>query len=238
MANFQIFTKDGINWVEITLDNETVRTESGAMRYMRGNIQMESKAPSVGGFLKAMVTQESVFKPTYKGTGRLVLEPSIYSFYELNLSGETLILDQGAYWTSDIGVEVSAQANKAATGLLGGEGFFQTTVRGNGKVIIAIPGAVEVLHLNQERLVVDGSFAVARSASLNYKVEKSTRSLLGTVTSGEGLVNVFEGTGTVHLCPIPNLYVMLSGMIASQGTNTQGGGQSSGGILGRIVDHL
>jgi uncharacterized protein (AIM24 family) len=240
MAQFQVLSREGVNWVEIILNNEMVRTESGAMRYIRGNIQMESKAPGVGGFLKAMVTQESAFKPTYTGTGKLVLEPTIYSFHELNLSGETYVLDRGAYWASDASIEVSAQANKAATSLLGGEGWFQTTVKGAGKVIICIPGPVEILQLQNERLVVDGSFAVARSASLNYKVERSTRSMFGSMTSGEGIVNVFEGSGTVHLCPVPNVQVMLAGMIATSGASSGGTTQNAGGggLLGRIADHL
>jgi uncharacterized protein (AIM24 family) len=215
MAEFHIRTKEGVNYVEVLMNNETVRTESGAMRYIQGRIEMQSKAPSIGGFFKAAVTGESVFRPTYTGTGKLVLEPTLMSFFELNLMGEKLVLDRGSYWASDGSIEVSAQANKMGAGMLGGEGFFQTTVAGTGKVIICVPGPVEILDLNNDRLVVDGSFAVARSASLNFKVEKSTKSLFGTMTSGEGLVNVFEGTGRVWLAPVPNLYVMLQAMIAS-----------------------
>jgi uncharacterized protein (AIM24 family) len=215
MADFRILSKEGVNYVEVLLNGETVRTESGALRYMQGRIEMQSKAPSVGGFFKAAFTGESVFRPTYQGTGKLVLEPTLHSFYELNLGGEQLVLDRGAYWCSDGAIEVSAQANKLGAGILGGEGLFQTTVKGSGKVIISVPGPVEIIDLVNDRLVVDGTFAVARSSSLTYKVEKSTKSLLGTMTSGEGLVNVFEGSGRVWLCPVPNLYVMLQGMIAS-----------------------
>lgn len=215
MAEFHILNKEGVNYVEVLMNNEMVRTESGAMRYMLGRLEMESKAPSVGGFFKAAVTGQSVFRPTYKGTGKLVLEPTLYSFFELNLMNDKLVLDRGAYWCSDGAIDVSAQANKAGAAILSGEGLFQTTVAGTGKVIISIPGPVEILDLNNDRLVVDGTFAVARSASLNFKVEKSTKSLFGTMTSGEGLVNVFEGTGRVWLCPVPNLYVMMQSMMLS-----------------------
>jgi uncharacterized protein (AIM24 family) len=44
MASFEIIDKEGSRLVKITLENETVRAESGAMYYMRGNIVMESKA--------------------------------------------------------------------------------------------------------------------------------------------------------------------------------------------------
>ncbi|MCU0315607.1 MAG: AIM24 family protein [Fimbriimonadaceae bacterium] len=215
MALYQICSKEGVNYVEIALNNETVRAESGAMRYMLGNITMESKAPSLGGFFKAAVTGESIFRPTYTGTGKLVLEPTIYNFFELNLQGEELVLDQGAYWCSDASIDVSARANKLAAGVLSGEGMFQTVVRGVGKVILMVPGPVEIIDLANQKLVVDGTFAVARSASLNFRVEKSTKSILGGVTGGEGLVNVFEGSGRVWLCPVPNVYVMLQNMIGA-----------------------
>ena len=64
-----------------------------------------------------------------------------------------------------------------------------------------VPGPVEEVNLEGDRLVVDGNFAVARSATLNYTVNKATKSLLGTLTSGEGLVATYEGTGTVLLAP-------------------------------------
>ena len=43
--------------------------------------------------------------------------------------------------------------------------------------------------------------AIAWSGSLNFTVEKSTKSLLGSAVSGEGFVNVFRGTGTVLMAP-------------------------------------
>jgi len=39
------------------------------------------------------------------------------------------------------------------------------------------------------------------SAGLQYSVEKSSRSLIGSAASGEGLVNVFRGNGMVWLAP-------------------------------------
>jgi uncharacterized protein (AIM24 family) len=39
--------------------------------------------------------------------------------------------------------------------------------------------------------------------------------MIGSMTSGEGIVNVFEGTGRLFLAPIPNKYVMLQDMILS-----------------------
>lgn len=223
MATFEIKSREGVQWVEVILNNETVRTEAGAMRSIQGGIQMESKAAGgggLGGLLKAAVTGESLFRPHYQGTGKLMLEPTLTSFFALQLQGEEYILDRGAYWASDGSVEVTARRNQAMTALTSGEGLFQTSVKGHGTVIVQTPGPIEVLDLQNGRLVVDGPYAVARSASLNYRMEKSTKSLIGSMTSGEGLVNVIEGSGRVYLSQVPNLYVMLQDMMSRLATPT------------------
>ena len=210
MAEFHVIEKQGLKMIRAVLNNETVRAESGALHYMVGNIQLESKAPSVGGFLKSMATQENVFKPTYTGTGEIFFGPPIYGEYmQLQLNGDAWVLDKGAYVCSDIGVEVGAHRNKAIAGLLGGEGFFQTKVEGTGKVIIQAPGPLEIIDLQNNTLTVDGSFAVARQAHLNYSVQRASKSLLGSMTSGEGFVNVISGTGRVYIAPVPNVYRSL-----------------------------
>ncbi|NDJ23186.1 AIM24 family protein [Nostoc sp. B(2019)] len=209
MANFEVIEQEGLRLVKISLQNETVRTESGAMYYIRGNIAMQSKPPSAGGFLKSLATGENIFRPTYTGSGELYLEPSLSGFHILELDGSEWILDSGAYWASDGSVEVGIERNKLISGLIGGEGLFQTKVKGRGKVVMVAQGPVEVVHLQNDRLVVDGNFAIARTTTLNYRVEKATKSFFGSMTSGEFLVNTFEGTGTVLLAPVPYWQVML-----------------------------
>lgn len=209
MANFEIIEQEGLRLVKVTLQNETVRTESGAMYYIRGNITMQTKAPSAGGFLKSLATGENIFRPTYTGTGELYLEPSLSGFHIFEIHGNEWILDSGAYWASDGTVDVGIERNKLVSGLVGGEGLFQTKVKGRGTVVMVAQGPVQVVNLQNDRLVVDGNFAIARTATLNYRVEKATKSILGSMTSGELLVNTFEGTGTVLLAPIPYWQVML-----------------------------
>ena len=201
--NIEITQKEEVRVAKITLNNETFRTEAGAMFYMRGNITMESKAPSVGGFLKAAVTGESIFRPTYTGTGELYLEPTAYEVHIMDLKGETWILENGAYYGSEMGIDVDVHREKALTAFKSGEGFmdFQTKISGTGKVLVKTPGPVEEVHLENDKLVVDGTFAFARSANIMYTCEKATKSLIGSATSGEGMVRVYQGTGTVLMSP-------------------------------------
>ena len=58
------------------------------------------------------------------------------------------------------------------------------------------------ITLQEDVLKVDGNMAIAWSGSLNFTVERSGKSLVGSAASGEGLVNVYRGTGRVLLAPV------------------------------------
>jgi uncharacterized protein (AIM24 family) len=150
MAHFEILAQEGLKMVKCIINDESVRAESGALHYMRGNIEIASQAPSMGGLLKSFVTSENIFRPTYQGTGEIYFGPPIFGEYViLDLNDEAWILDRGAYVCSDMAVEVGVWRNKAVTAALGGEGWFQTTVQGKGKVVAQAPGRVERIELQR-----------------------------------------------------------------------------------------
>ena len=194
---------------KITISNGEVVLEAGALHYMRGPITMESALPSVGGFLKSKLTGEKAVRPRYRGTGEIFLEPTFGEVHVLELKGESWILDKGAFMAAEPTVEVGMFTNKAISGLFGGEGFFQTQISGTGCVMIHAPGPLQRLELVNDTLVVDGSFAVARTSGLEFAVERATKGLLGSLASGEGLVNTFRGTGTVLIAPVPNRFLTM-----------------------------
>lgn len=204
-THFEVIEADLWRIPKITLQNDEVILEAGALHYMKGHIEIDSQLPSVGGFLKSALTKERAVKPRYRGTGEIFLEPTFGEVNLLELRGETWILDKGAFLACDRTVEVGVFTNKLAAGLFGGEGFFQTQVTGQGKVFYLSPGPVQRVDLDgTQTLTVDGSFAVARTASLQHEVAKATKGLFSSWTSGEGIVNTFRGHGTVFLAPVPN----------------------------------
>jgi uncharacterized protein (AIM24 family) len=183
---------------------------------MRGKIEMTSAAPSVKGLLKNLAAGENVFRPTYRGTGEIYFGPPIFGEYHiLELHGEEWILDRGSYVASDIAVEVGVWRNKALTTVFGGEGWFQTSVKGTGKVVMQAPGRIERIDLQDDKLSVDGRFAIARTANLKFDVQKASKSIFGSLTSGEGLLSTFEGTGTVLIAPVPTAFQNLVAAITS-----------------------
>ena len=212
---FSVEEKQMLKMVKVEMQNTMFRCESGAMYYMQGNLQIESKMPSAGGLLKSMVTKETAFKPTISGTGTVYLEPSFGEFTIMDLKNETWILDKGAYYASEMGIEVGLWTNKAISGLFSGEGFFQTQVSGTGKVVVVSNGPLEEINLVNDRLVVDGSFAVARTAGIEFTVNKATKGLFSSWTSGEGIVNTFTGTGKVLIAPAANRHVTMMNYLGS-----------------------
>lgn len=205
--------------IKITLKNSAVTTERGALYFHKGNICTECETGGVGGLAKKLIknklTNESAFTPTYSGTGEIFLEPSFSHFILMELNNDAIIVDKGMFYCCERGVsvEVSSQKN-LSSGLFGGEGWFQTRISGTGLCVLAIPVPLaEVLkyELNNERLQVDGNFVFLRSASINFTVERSAKNLVGNLTSGDGALQTFEGTGTIWMAPTQFAYGALAG---------------------------
>lgn len=213
--SFEVVEKETLKFLKAEFDNSAVRYESGGMYYMQGNLDLEANMPTAGGFLKSMVTRESVVKPVIRGSGTVWFEPSFGNFTIMDLKNEEWILDKGVYFASEMGIEIGSFTNKSISGLFSGEGFFQTKVSGSGKVVILSNGPLETIELNNGKLVVDGSFAVARQASVQLTVSKANKGIFGSMISGEGIVNTFTGTGKVLIAPAANKYITMINYLSS-----------------------
>ena len=217
MSTFEIIERQGLKMIKCTIENELVRAESGTLHYMVGQIQMDVAAPTLGGFLKSMASGENVIRPTYRGTGTIYFGPPMFGEYTvLELQGHQWIIDRGAYICSDAGINVNIWRNKGLAAIAGGEGFWQTMVEGTGRCVIKSGGPLEAIDLNNGRLVVEGTFAVARTGNINFTIQKSSRGIMASIASGEGLVHVFEGTGRVLIAPVPNtMHNMIDAIVGA-----------------------
>ncbi len=212
---FDVVEKETLKFLKAEFENSAVRYESGGMYYMQGNLELEANLPSAGGFLKSMVTRESVVKPVIRGSGTVWFEPSFGNFTILELKNEEWILDKGAYYASEMNIEIGSFTNKSISGMFSGEGFFQTKISGSGKVVMLSNGPLETIELNNGKLVVDGSFAVARQASVQLTVAKANKGIFGSMISGEGIVNTFTGTGKILIAPAANRYITMINYLSS-----------------------
>jgi uncharacterized protein (AIM24 family) len=242
MAKYIIHSKNDVQYVEIRMADETIVVESGLMHYYQGNITMENPMPGPQKILKAKMSGENIFKPLYQGTGTLFLTPSFNDYYELKMNDDVFIIDKGAFCASDSGLTIDISVNKALTGMMSGEGLVQTLVKGTGSVIISVPGPVEIIQLEKDTLIVDGPFIVARSESLEFEARQISRSMIKTITSGEGWVNAVSGTGTVLLSPVPNKNILfkehIEQLFSQNERSTIGDKQAKFKLPGCIVNLL
>ena len=185
-------------------------TQAGAMQWMLGNVNMESGVKGVGNFLgkmaSAAVTKETVIKPIYKGNGVMMLEPTYRHILLMDVSEwGTVVLDDGLFLACEDSLQQKTVArSNLSSAVLGGEGLFNLTLSGKDIAVLESPVPTEeliVFNLENDVVKIDGNMAIAWSGSLNFTVEKSGKSLLGSAASGEGLVNVYRGTGKILMAP-------------------------------------
>lgn len=189
-----------------------VTVQAGAMQWMVGDVKATTGLKGVGDlFNKAMrgsVTGESAIKPEYTGTGTLVLEPTYKHILlvDLNDWNGSIVLDDGLFLACESTLKHKAvMRSNVSSAVFGNEGLFNLGIQGQGIVCLESPCPREELAeiwLDNDVLKVDGNHAIAWSGSLNFTVERSGKSLIGSAASGEGLVNVYRGTGKVLLAPV------------------------------------
>ena len=189
-----------------------VTGQAGAMQWMVGDVRATTGLKGVGDLLgKAMrgsVTGESAIKPEYTGSGTLVLEPTYKHILLVDLKdwNGSIVLDDGLFLACESTLKHKAvMRSNVSSAVLGNEGLFNLGIQGQGVVCLESPCPREELveiWLENDVLKVDGNFAIAWSGSLDFTVERSGKTLLGSAASGEGLVNVYRGTGKVLLAPV------------------------------------
>ena len=195
---------------DLSVSNVTV--QAGAMQWMVGNVNSTTGIKGVGDLfgkaLRGSVTGETVIKPEYTGDGLLVLEPTYKHIILLDTAdwGGSIVLDDGLFLACEAKLKHKAvMRSNLSSAALGNEGLFNLGIQGNGILCLESNVPKEELieiTLNNDVLKVDGNNAIAWSGSLSFTVERSGKSLIGSAASGEGLVNVYRGTGKVLLAPV------------------------------------
>ena len=214
--NEYFMSKMGVRRRQVVIDidkDHSAIIQAGAMQWMGGNVRATSGVKGIGDFLgkaiKGAVTKETAVKPEYVGEGCLVLEPT-YKYIILEDVGKWgsagMTIEDGMFLACDANAKSKVVARKnLSSAVLGSEGLFNLSLQGNGIAALEsnVPEdeLIEVILENDE-LKIDGNLAVCWSSNLEFTVERSTKTLVGSAVSGEGLVNVYRGTGRVLMCPV------------------------------------
>ena len=168
-----------------------VTLQAGAMQWTAGSVRastgVKGAGDLMGKMLRGAVSQDSMIKLEYVGVGKLVCEPTWQHLLLVDLAkwGNSVVLNDGLFLACDSSIKHSLQR------------------RSNLSSAVACP-EVEVVYvdLHGDELRVDGNHALVWTSGLEFTVERSGKSLIGSAASGEGLVNVYRGTGRVMMAPM------------------------------------
>lgn len=192
------------------LSQAPVTVQAGAMQWMVGNVTCTTGVRGVGDLfgkaLRGAVTSESAIKPEYQARAsgaraHLSLHhharrSRLGQFHRARRRPVPGVLFQLQHKT--------VMRSNVSSAVAGNEGLFNLGIQGYGALCLESPCPEEELievTLDNDELKIDGNMALAWSGSLNFTVERSGKSLVGSAASGEGLVNVYRGTGKVLLAP-------------------------------------
>ena len=215
-ANHYFMSQMGVRrrQVVINVDNDHPATvQAGSMQWIAGKVEsttgLKGAGDLLGKIVKGAVTKESAIKPEYVGNGLVVLEPT-YKYIILQDVADWgpygMCVEDGMFLACDSNVQQKIVARTTlSSAVLGNEGLFNLALRGHG--VVALESNVPYdelieIELNNDVLKIDGENAVAWSADLDFTVERSSKTLIGSAVNKEGLVNVYRGTGKVLMSPI------------------------------------
>ena len=200
------------------LGEKGITCQPGGMQWTVGNVNATTGIKGAGDLLgkafRGKVTGESAIKPEYTGNGVLVLEPTYKHIllYDMAEWGGSVVLDDGLYLASESTIKHKAEMrSNFSSAVAGGQGLFNLKLTGPGVFALESRCPKEELitvELQNDVLKIDGNFAIAWSSTLEFTVERSGKTLIGSAAAGEGLVNVYRGTGKVLLAPVDKAPIM------------------------------
>jgi uncharacterized protein (TIGR00266 family) len=222
--------------------NEPVKVEAGAMMAMSAGVTHQSKAE--GGIMKSLkraaLGGESFFVSTYTAppSGGFVdvaaRLPGDITTYDV-VPGRALFIQKGSWLANDVTVNIDAQWG-GFKNLFGSEGGFIVRAEGQGGVVFACYGALEVWNLAEgQSITVDTGHMVAYEDTITMGMRKASGGgLVQSFKSGEGFVFDFTGPGRVWT-QTRNPNELLGWISAAIGTSNSGAGPGdiAGGIFGQ-----
>lgn len=183
------------------VQGDRIVAESDAMASMSSAVTLRTRWN--GGFLMAIVRRlfgrESLFINEFstETRGEIVLtQPWPGDIESVDLKGQTLFLQPGAFLACDPGVQLGV-GYAGLRSFFAREGLFRLKVSGHGRVWFGGYGGIVQKEVEGE-YVVDSSHLVAYEPSIQLRIGLAG-SLLTSLFSREGLVMRLTGPGRVYL---------------------------------------
>jgi uncharacterized protein (TIGR00266 family) len=184
---------------------EQAQAESGAMAMHSFGVTVDAQMQGglKGAFKRGVMGGESLFVTTFTG------HPQAATWVDVaaNLPGDiwvgdvapgrALVVTRGSWLANSVGVALDTKWGGAKT-FRGGEGAFVLHATGQGPIVLAAYGAMDVHELQEgQGFTVDSGHVVAYDDTITLQVRKAASGLMSSMKSGEGLVIDFQGPGRV-----------------------------------------
>ena len=197
--------------VKIILDNSSVKIQSGALSFMKGNVSIKSNIENKTKFSKMIFKNkkidESMIKPIIQGSGELFLESSIEYFTLIELEDDEIIVDDSMFYACEEDVEVYSIIKKTSQTVNDDE--IQLKLKGSGIVLLKVTvNESEILRckLYKDRLIVKDDLVILRTGNIKLSVENSGNTIIRDAIDNDDKVNVYSGIGEVWIVPAKKIY--------------------------------
>jgi uncharacterized protein (TIGR00266 family) len=234
---FQIL-KESMAMLDVRMSaGEKITAESGAMVYMKGDMEVKTRTREGGLFKKIKVTAlggESFFVNDYVARGDCTIGltgPPLGDITQIPIRpGSGYIVQSGSYIASTEGVLLDTQWQGFTKGVFGSE-FFMLKATGQGDLFLnAYGGIIHKELVPGEKMTLDNYHLVALSDQATYKVIK-VGGMKTTILGGEGLATELVGPGSLYF-QTKNIreLIDLLGINQRAETTSGSGGVSFGGF--------
>jgi uncharacterized protein (TIGR00266 family) len=214
MATFTV-TGDIDPFLHVSLRHgERIYAESDAMVMLEGNLDLKGKM--TGGLLSSLARRfangESFFQQhieATRGDGDCLLSPVLPGAVQvLDVGPQQYIITDGAFVAAESGVELKVRMQSLSQALFAQTGgFLVMETAGSGKLAVSGFGAAFTIDVAPGKdVIIDNAHVVAWDSGLHHQVSAITgqggifSGLVSSVTSGEGVVLKFSGSGKVLIC--------------------------------------
>lgn len=165
------------------------------------SMKTEFSGGLIPGLLKKFLGGESLFVNIFSNQTQQPLEivltqSTIGDITCIDLRDRQVCFQPGAYIAHTPGVKMGVQWAGFAS-WVAGEGLFKLRLSGQGKVFFGAYGGLTQKKINGE-FIVDSGHLVAYDPAIQMKLGLAG-SLVGSVTSGEGIVNRLSGQGVIYM---------------------------------------
>ncbi|OGR15127.1 MAG: TIGR00266 family protein, partial [Deltaproteobacteria bacterium RIFOXYB12_FULL_58_9] len=151
--------------------------------------------------IKRMFSGESFFLNSFTATAQgqeVIVAPSLIGdIVHHQLTGGTLVVQGSSWLASGVDIDIDTTFQGLVAGMFSGEGLFWVKCSGTGDLLLNSFGAIYTIDV-KDGYTVDSGHIVAFEDTLEMKVGKASKSLVGSILGGEGLVCKFTGQGKLY----------------------------------------